>query len=94
MAKKRILKKEIYYLFEDLFFDLLICQHFIPNVNKSNVESILLHISEANIEFICRAHHSPNRKNKKETKQYYDKLFLDLDNTVKQISKDIEALNQ
>lgn len=92
MAKRRILKKEIDYIFGDFFFDLLICQHFIPDVDESKVESIMSYISTTNKEFICRAHHSP-KGNKKQVKQYYSKLYQDLDNAFEQISKDIEALN-
>ncbi|MDR2920256.1 MAG: hypothetical protein LBV72_12950 [Tannerella sp.] len=92
MAKKRILKKEIDYTFGDFFFDLLICQHFIPDVDKSKVESIMSYISTTNKEFICRVQHSP-KGNKKQVKQYYNKLYQDLDNAFEKISKDIEALN-
>lgn len=92
MAKRRILKKEIDYTFGDFFFDLLICQHFIPDVDNSKVESIMSQISAANKEFICRVHHAP-KKNQKEVKQYYRKLYQDIDNVIDQISEDIDALN-
>lgn len=92
MAKRRILKKEIYYTFGDLFFDVLIYMHFQPDADKAKVELILSKISEANSEFICRAHHSPKGKDKKEIKRYYNKLYQELDNSVEQILKEIESL--
>jgi len=94
MAKKRILKKNIYYIFEDMLFDVLMYHHFSPDADDTKVESILSQISLKCEEYICRAHHTPNRENKKVVKQYYQKLIKDLDIEIEQISQKIEALNQ
>lgn len=94
MAKKRILKKDIYYIFEDMLFEVLMYRHFIPDADDTKVESIISQISRQCEEFICRVHHTPNRKNKKVVKQYYQKLIKDLDTEIEQISLKIEALNQ
>lgn len=93
MAKKRILKKEIYYIFGDMLFDVLICQHLSPNIDETKVETIISQINQRCNDFICRAQHTPNKENKQVVKQYYKKLIQDFDNEIEQISLEIEALN-
>ena len=93
MAKRRILKKEIYYTFGDMLFDTLIYQYLAPKENQEKVESLISRINQCCNEFICRAHHAPNKKNKSSVKQYYKKLLLDLDHEIEQFSQEIEALS-
>ena len=93
MAKKRILKKEIYYIFGDMLFDVLISQHLAPKINESKVESIISRINQSCSEFISRAQHTPNKENKQIVKQYYKKLIQDFDHEIELISLEIESLN-
>jgi uncharacterized membrane-anchored protein YjiN (DUF445 family) len=94
MAKKRILKKDIYAIFEDMLFDVWMHQYFADDADDAKIKSILLQISRQCEEFICRTHHIPDHKNKKAVKQYFQKLIEDLNHEIKRISQEIEALNQ
>jgi hypothetical protein len=92
MAKRRILKKEIGYSFGNLFFDMLIYKCFRSDIDTEKVEEIMSSVSELSDEFILRAHHAPSHGNKKEVKQYYRKLYKDLNASLDEISKEIEQL--
>ena len=93
MAKRRILKKEIYYIFGDMLFDTLICQYLTPKADLAKIESLISQINQSCVDFICRAHHAPNKKNKSSVKQYYKKLMSDLDHEIEKLSQEIEALS-
>ncbi|MDR0844253.1 MAG: hypothetical protein LBN71_03455 [Tannerella sp.] len=93
MAKRRLLKKEISYSFGNLFFDMLVYKCFQPDVDAEKVEALMTSVSEWNSEFISRAHHAPSRGNKKDVKQYYRKLYTDLDATLDTLSDELKQLD-
>ncbi len=92
MAKRRILKKEIGYLFGSLFSDMLICRYLFPATEQSEFESLATRICQQNDEFIRRAHHAPSKENKAEVKKYYRKLYADLDAALHAVASEIDRL--
>ncbi len=92
MAKRRILKKEIGYLFGSLFSDMLICRYLFPETKQDEFESLATRICQQNDEFIRRAHHAPSKRNKVEVKKYYRKLYADLDAELNALASEIDRL--
>ncbi|MEG1543248.1 MAG: hypothetical protein RR382_01810 [Tannerellaceae bacterium] len=94
MAKRRILKKDISCVAGELFSEVLICKAFIPGVTQEKAEVVMTRILDMQDEFIRRAHRPDGKDNKTLVKEYYRKLWVDLQTEMDAISVEINALSK
>lgn len=94
MAKRRILKKEIGYVTEILYSEVLVCRLFIPAVKEDKANALLTRILDMQDEFIRRAGTPDAKNNKTLVKEYYRKLRGDLLTEADAITNEIEKLSK
>lgn len=94
MAKRRKLKKDIGYVAGDLFAETLFCKLYIPGVNKEKAEAVMARILDMQDDFIRRANHPDGKENKTLVKEYYRKLWVDLQTEVDAIATEIGELSK
>lgn len=92
MAKRRILKKCIRYISDDLLTEVLVCKMLTPGLEQDKVENLLEQIFSLQEEFVRRAHHPAGKDNKKIVKEYYHKLLVDFEIKANAIAKQVEDL--
>lgn len=93
MAKRRNLKKDIGYVAGDLFAEALFCKLYIPGVEKEKADILLSRILDMQDDFIRRANRPDGKDNKTLVKEYYRKLWLDLQTEVDAIATQIGELS-
>ncbi|MDL2323084.1 hypothetical protein LJC52_03760 [Bacteroidales bacterium OttesenSCG-928-A17] len=94
MASIRNLKKSIHSITNELFSEGLYLQWFGENNNPEEINKILTKILEKQREFLARANHPNGTKNKKITKEYYQKLIADFNVYIAEIIADFETLQK
>ncbi len=94
MAKRRILKKSISYIADDLFTEVLVCKMMVPGLESEKTDPLLSRIVEMQEEFIRRAHYPDGKDNKKLVREYYKKLVADLETEAHAIVDAIEELRK
>lgn len=94
MANKRNLKKSIGYVAGDLFGEILVSKHLIPNVGSDEADQLLSRVLMMQDEFINRVNHPSGTKDKKLTKAYFKKLRIDLLTEIDAISTEIAKLSK
>lgn len=94
MAKRRILKKDISYVSGELFADVLLCQAFIPDIDKEKVDILLTRILDMQDEFVRRAQRPDGNSDRKHVKEYFRKLRADLQTEVDAIGEEIASFNK
>ncbi|HBL73574.1 MAG TPA: hypothetical protein DD409_12330 [Bacteroidales bacterium] len=94
MAKKRILKKEISHVANELYTEALLCSIFVKNIEMAAIEQVVSRILEMEDNFIRRAHKPDAKENKARVKAYYKKLVVDLEAETEAISKELEKLSK
>ncbi len=92
MANKRVLKKTITYLTEDLFTEALICKLFVTGVDQEKLDRLMTRILNMQDEFIKRASRPDGKDNKTLVKEYYNKLKVDLRTEFDSIVQELEDL--
>ena len=92
MAKKRILKKYIGYIADDLLTEVLVYKMLAPDAEQEKIETLLTRIANMQDTFIFRAHHPDGKDNKVLVREYYRKLMVDLEAEVNALVEEIEAL--
>lgn len=94
MAKRRILKRDISYVAGELFTEALVCKLYIPGVEGEKAEAVMSRILDMQDDFIRRASCPDGKDNRTLVKEYYRKLFVDLQTEVDAIGAEIEALSK
>jgi len=94
MAKRRLLKKDISYVAGDLLTEVWVLGSLVPGVDQSKTEALMSRIINMHDEFIRRAHQPTGKDNKKQVKEYYNKLVADLQKEVEDITDEIQGLSK
>ncbi|MCD8194184.1 MAG: hypothetical protein LUD74_06530 [Tannerellaceae bacterium] len=92
MANKRVLKKTITYLTEDLFTEALVCKLYVTGIHQEKLEQVMTRILNMQGEFIKRANRPDGKDNKTLVKEYYSKLKVDLRTEFDSIVQELEYL--
>lgn len=89
MASRKNLKKNVNYIFGELFAECWICSIASQNANKQTADEILNDILVAQNEFVSRISHTEPGN----VKGFYRKFRADFDKSVEGIIAKIDALN-
>ena len=93
MAKRKKLKQIINYVAGELFIETLLFKKVIPGVNQEKVEALLSRIVDMQTDFVLRAGSPDGKYNKTLVKEYYRKLYVDLQTEIDAIAQDMVELN-
>ncbi len=88
MASRRILKKNVNYITEELFAECLINNMLIPNVDKNKANELMNEILKVRNDFICRISHTEPGS----VKLFYKKFQTDFNAKIKELTDAIENL--
>ncbi|MDH6534950.1 hypothetical protein D0T51_08020 [Parabacteroides sp. 52] len=94
MAKRKTLKRDIGYAAGELFTEVLVTKMLIPGVNQEKADALMTQILDMQDTFIRRAGKPDAKENKKLIKEYYKKLFADLQKDIDLIVKGVEELGK
>ena len=94
MAYKSTLKHSFVYLSGELFGEILVSKHLIPNVGTDEADQLFSRVLMMQDEFINRVNHPSGTKDKKLTKAYFKKLRVDLLTEIDAISTEIAKLSK
>ena len=93
MAKRKELKQVINYVAGELFIETLLFKKVIPGVNQEKAEALLSRIIDMQTDFVLRAGSPDGKYNKILVKEYYRKLYVDLQTEIDAIAQEIAELN-
>ena len=94
MANKRILKKSINSIVDELFMECLFYCLYLPKEHSEQIEKVMTKIAVMQNEFINRANNVGGKDNSKIVKRYYSKLKEDFLNSIHEITEDMDNLCQ
>jgi len=92
MAKRKTLKRDIGYIAGELFTEVLVTKMLVPGIDNNKADDLMSRILDMQDAYVLRASHPDAKDNKKMVKEYYKKLYKDLQAEVDAISKEIEDL--
>ena len=93
MAKRKKLKQIINYVAGELFIETLLFKKVIPGVNQEKADALLSRIIDVQTDFVLRAGSPDGKYNKTLVKEYYRKLYVDLQTEIDAIAQEIAELN-
>lgn len=93
MAKRKKLKQIINYVAGELFIEALLFKQVIPGVNQEKAEALMSRIIDVQTDFVLRAGSPDAKHNKTLVKEYYRKLYVDLQTEIDAIAQEIAELN-
>ncbi|MGL5262358.1 MAG: hypothetical protein ACRC9P_08240 [Bacteroides sp.] len=89
MASRRILKKSVKSITNELMTDCLILDYLNPEVDSAKIDEILSQIYQLKMEYVSRISHTEPGNPKK----YYRQFREDFSNEITNILADITALS-
>ena len=89
MASRRILKKSVKSITNELMTDCLILDYLNPDVDSNKIDDILKRLYEAKLEYVTRISYTEPGNAKK----YYRQFREDFSNEITKIIADITALS-
>ena len=93
MAKRKELKQIINYVAGELFIEALLFKQVIPGVDQEKAEALMSRIIDMQTDFVLRAGSPDAKYNKVLVKEYYRKLYVDLQTEIDAIAQEIAELN-
>lgn len=93
MAKRKDLKQIINYVAGELFIEVLLFKKVIPGVDQEKAEALMSRIIDVQTDFVLRAASPDGKNNKTLVKEYYSKLYVDLQTEIDAIVQEIAELN-
>jgi hypothetical protein len=94
MAKRKDLKQIINYVAGELFIEAMLFKQMIPGVDQEKAEALMSRIIDMQTEFVLRAGRPDAKDNKTLVKEYYRKLYVDLQTEIDAIAQEIAELNE
>lgn len=89
MASRRNLKKHVNYIAGELFAECLVNRQYVPGIDKTKADQLMIEILEMQHEFISRISHTQPGN----VKLFYKKFRADFNAQVSTIIDNIIALN-
>lgn len=94
MAKRRTLKRNIGYVTGELFTEVLVAKMLVPNIEHNKADELMGRILDMQDAYVQRAANPDGKENKKLVKEYYQKLYKDLQAEIDAIAAEIGELSK
>ncbi len=94
MAKRKTLKRNIGYVAGELFTEILVAKMLVPNIDHDKADALMGRILDMQDNFVERAAKPDGKDNKKLVKEYYKKLYTDLQTEIDAIAEELEKLSK
>ncbi|WP_455497034.1 hypothetical protein [Coprobacter sp.] len=94
MANKRVLKKEINFISNELIAECLFNKLYMKDNDPQKTDELLSKIIDCQDDFLRRVNTPDGKENPKLVKKYYKNLIQSFDNKVGEILKDLNELNK
>ena len=93
MANKRLLKKEINYVIDELITDCIVCDAFVWGKECQKIDQRVGDLFAMKADFLSRVNKTDGKDNPKLVKNYYKSLVANLDKKIGEIIAELEKLN-
>lgn len=93
MANKRVLKKEINYVIDELITDCIVCDAFISGKECKSVDKLIGDLFSIKADFLARVNKADGKDNPKLVKNYYKSIVADFDKKIGEVLAELDKLN-
>ena len=93
MANKRLLKKEINYVIDELITDCIVCDAFVSGKECQKIYKLVGDLFAMKAYFLSRVNKTDGKDNHKLVKNYYKSLVANFDKKIGEIIAELEKLN-
>ncbi len=93
MANKRLLKKEINYVIDELITDCIVCDAFVSGKKCSEIDKLVGDLFAVKADFLARVNRTDGKDNRKLVKKYYKSVIADFDKKIGEVIAELEKLN-
>ena len=93
MANKRLLKKEINYVIDELITDCIVCDAFVSGKECQKIDQLVGDLFAMKADFLSRVNKTDGKDNSKLVKNYYKSLVANFDKKIGEIIAELEKLN-
>lgn len=93
MANKRLLKKEINYVIDELITDCIVCDAFVSGKECQKIDLLVGDLFAMKADFLSRVNKTDGKDNPKLVKNYYKSLVANFDKKIGEIIAELEKLN-
>lgn len=93
MANKRLLKKEINYVIDELITDCIVCDAFVSGEKCQEIDRLIGDLFAIKSDFLSRVNKTDGKYNRKLVKKYYNSLVTDFDKKIGAVIDELDKLN-
>lgn len=93
MANKRILKKEINYVIDELITECLVCDAFVSGKECEEIDKLIGDLFAIKSDFLSRVNKTDGKENPKLVRNYYKSIITDFDKKIGDIIAQLDKLN-